>query len=354
MRDSTFRAYNNIVITAALLGLVLAGDPLQPAPLWGFNGRAWSGLRIGEQTDADLKKQFGAGKGAIRPEALQIPTGDDGIRVDALLDGRGGKAKLAAIRVKYERVRPPSGKELTETLGEEPEWYWHRQRASSWSMGIWPKSGIVVVGEEDGGDFRPDFFLLVPPTALWAMSQDYRREQTDLIDVPDPGRDWDRTFYFSSVSTSVTATGKTPPDCGPQDRKRMEEWADDELHRLRNSVLHYDSRARGSLSLSANWNNFNGKGEGKVNVSITYSGPTPYGQVSFSDTSTRTIRSGFRREFENEVSDVIDELIREGRRKADSLHPPTREEWYAWQMRLLYDKATGTNSAGTPLDGRKN
>jgi hypothetical protein len=81
-----------VALPLAAFLLMADGGVFSPAPLDTFRAGSFSGIRIGTDRDKDIKQKFKTEKGAIRPEALKLVADRPrDYRVDALLDGRGGR-----------------------------------------------------------------------------------------------------------------------------------------------------------------------------------------------------------------------------------------------------------------------
>ena len=123
-------AFRNLVralvcsVTAWLLavpgGNAIAQDRFVPQAIESFDGRSWGGLTIGQSTTDDIKRAYATSKGAIRPEAMLLPQPEgSGVRVDALMHGRGGGSVLQGFRVAYADGAPIL-RDLADRLKQEP------------------------------------------------------------------------------------------------------------------------------------------------------------------------------------------------------------------------------------------
>lgn len=330
---------------ASFVFLALAAqDGIQVQPLSAFDGRQWSGLILGEQKDPDLKKLFKAGKGSIRGEGMLVPTqGSTGVRVDALLDGRGAKATLQAIRVEY-TVNAPTLDDLVEDLKEEPDIRWQADRWEDWAIAAFPKRGIIAVIKE-AGSRRPvmDAFFLARPELVQESVSRFSRTETDVVEVPDPGYDWDRVLGFGDIEVQVNqdATARVPEDLTERGRDRLQERVEDWLRSLRRGPVVYDRISRGRYLINVRLGAFNDKGESRVNYSAKLNAGSPYGPVEVSASSTRTIKDRYLTRISDDIEDLMDQIDRNAVERVRKLGPPPVSQKRDQAVANLMDLLTG-------------
>lgn len=298
------------MVLAYLLALTahpaLADQPrLIPAPIESFDGKTWSGLKLGEMADKDLKKAFQTDRGAVRPEALLIATEKDSkIRVDALLDGRGDKALMQAIRVEY-KDRAPNLSDLAKAWGEEPQPLYAINRTENWHVEIFPRHGVIVeaIGE---GDVDATVFILTTPERARLAVREFDREPTRIVAPRDPGKDWERVATFRRASASVTLGDNKPNSFDKRWRDDLSSRLEDQAEDFRRGRLRYDRYSDGSLSIavsSTKWKDT----DTTFTVNVSLSLQTPYGYLSQSGSATRRMDSSHRRR----VQDLLDDAMRE-------------------------------------------
>src|SRR5687767_13971713 len=91
------------LLCAGFPSIAFAQSVIAPQPLHEFDGRAWSGMTLGQTTTGDIKRDFKTQGGQfVRAEAL-ILTPPQGSRmgIQALTDGRGFGARLVGFRLTF-------------------------------------------------------------------------------------------------------------------------------------------------------------------------------------------------------------------------------------------------------------
>jgi hypothetical protein len=330
---------------APLIFLALAAqDGIRVEPLSSFDGKKWSGLILGEQRDPDLKRLFKAGKGSVRGEGMLVPTrGSTGVRVDALLDGRGAKATLQAIRVEY-KENAPSIEDLVEELKEEPEVRFQTGRWEDWALLAFPNRGIIAVLKEVSRD-RPviDAFFLARPNAVKEALGSFSREETDVVEVPDPGFDWDRVVGFGEIEVQINqdATARLPADLTERSRDRLQDRVEDWLRDLRRGPVVYDRLSRGRYLINVRLGAFNDKGESRVSYSAKLNAGTPYGPIEVSAGNNRTIKDRYLTRISDDIEDLMDMIDRNTVERVRKLGPPPANQKRDQAVEDLMDRLTG-------------
>lgn len=327
-------------MTTAILSLVLAGnllvaDRLDPQPLTSFDGKSWSGLTLGSHTDKDIKKLFQTDKGAVRPEALKLLTvKDSGVRVDALLDGRGEKAVMRAIRLEYDV--PVALDKLTDDLGSQPTSLYMPERYEDWRVLSFEDRGVVAV-EMNG---RITTFFLCAPSQVGYALKDFTTKENRISIPRDPGEGWDRIVRFSDTDSTVTI-GSDKPDWMDSDwRRRLGRRLENEAESVRESSLRYTSSANGSLSIRLSSERFNKDGEANFTVNVSLSTTTPYGRFSQSASRSRKLGESFDRKLVDLFEDAVQELGQDVRYAVQKLGPPAKESFRASALDRLMANAT--------------
>lgn len=330
-----------LVAAGALAGIQVPA--LETRPLVEFKNGAWAGIVLGQDTDSSIKQRFKGGKGAVRPEGLLIPTDSAlGIRVDALMDGRGGKAKVQAIRVEYDR-NAPTLPELQEALGEEAVPGYQAGRWEDWILAFFPKSGIVgVVAGETRREAPRVWFLASPDRVARAMMR-FDKEPTEVVEVPDPGEDWDRILEFGELDVKVdqSRSDKVPVELDAGGRQRIADAIEDEYFRRRRLPMAYNRLSRGEVNFSVTIGRFNDRDHANVTISASLQTRSPYGPLSASDSLTVTIKDNYRRRVLDAAMDLVDRLDRQVADKVSKLGPPPIEQKRRDALNTLMDDLTG-------------
>ncbi len=335
-------------MTRAILFLfamaVAAPAPLNPQPISQFDGRSWSGITLGVTTDDDLKKTFGVNKNPIRPEAVYVKTvADAPMRLDALLDGRGGKAKVTALRLEYPG-RAPSVVELETSLQEKSVAFYAVDRYEDWSVRVFPSRGIAafVMGEKEF--MRTSLILLMQPTRLGDLVNSLRREQPTPVTAYNPRfTDDDLLVTYGDISVSLTSSS-----VDFQRKRDVEDDIEDELRRRsRARFMDYSSRGAATMnaSVSVRWDER--RQTYTIDATVSLAGRNALGNVSASGNQSEKwtrIANKPRITSSRDILNVVDDARTELERNFDDAvlrqRPPTKEQIRAAQWAALINGAT--------------
>jgi hypothetical protein len=287
------------------------------ADIGSFNGSEWGGIKLGLHTDPELKRLFKAGKGGIRPESLRFPVQGER-KVDALMDARGAKAKVKAIRIEFgsdQDLQP-----ITQGLGVEPVTLYQQDRWEDWSVAYYPGKGVAALQLEG----RSFVFLLGNPNLMDQAVRKFSLEETDIVRRPDPGEDWDRvvTYDYVSVRVEQSKTDRVPNDLDSRGRSRLEEDFEERLRRVIRGPLVYAFGNNGSFDLNINIGGYNDKGEADVRYNATLTAETPYGPITVTQSHSLRMKKDYRREVSSGADTVIRRVFGESEKKIRSLGPP--------------------------------
>lgn len=304
---------------ALSLGLTLQAPAFNPPPLWEHDGRSWGGIKLGIHKDGDIKKLFGGGKGAIRPESLRLPSADPSLRVDVLLDARGAKAVARAIRVEFS-ANPPTLEEAADKLEVLPELLYQADRWEDWSIASFPEKGICALLLQG----RAWVWLLGDPYLMDRSLRVFSREVTEVVERPDPGANWDRVVTYESVRVRVqqSKSPRVPDDLDSRGRRRLESDIEAKMLRVVRGAALYGMGGGGAFEVDVTIGAYNDKGESQVQLSSALTAATPYGPLTVTKSHSFKMKDDYRRR----VSDGADHLLRmtlsEASSKIDSLGPP--------------------------------
>jgi len=321
--------------------LSVPADRLSPQPLATFDGKSWSGLTLGAITDGDIKKRFQTDKGAIRPEALKLLTvKDSGVRVDALLDGRGEKATMRAIRLAYDA--PLDLEKVGQDLKEVPVPMYLRERHEDWRVLAYIDRGVLAV-EIDG---RCDTFFLCRPDMVGTALRDFTDRASQVTAPRDPGEAWDRIIRFGFTSSSVSL-GSNKPDWMDGDwRRRLGRRMENEAESVRETSLRYSSSGDGRMSIGVTSDKFDKDGEANFTVSASLSAESPYGRIDKSSSRSRKLGDSYERKLIQLFDDVVYDLARDLRYAIQRMGPPPREESRKKALDRLMDGASRKTAEG--------
>lgn len=327
----------SILLASVILASPTAIEPerLNPQPISTFDGKVWTGLPLNGITDGEIKKKYRTEKGAVRPEALKIiTTSESGVRVDALLDGRGDKAVMQAIRVGYDRS--VDIEKLSEELHEKPVRLFTRERHEDWWVEAFVDHGVIALVIEG----QCDTFFLTSPDRTGMALRDFGDRQSSVTDPPDPGANWDRVLRFGYTSASVTVGSSKPDELDADGRRRIGNRLKNLAESLREPSLRYSSSSSDRLSISVSSDKFDKDGEANFTVSVGISANTPYGQLDETASRSRKIRGNYDRRLADLMEDAFYDLARDVRNKVQRLGPPPRDASRKRFVDRLMDAAT--------------
>lgn len=318
-------------LLVSLLAL-LAPNPLRPESIARFDGREWAGIRLNVDTDSDIKRAFRTEKGAVRPEALKIVTDRPrDVRVDALLDGRGGKAVVRTIRVDW-MYDPPTVAELEDAYDEHAVDHYLPGRNEDWKLVAFPFRGVL------GFSFKGNMtaFFLTTPEGLRRALGDYQEKPTSIVPVPDPGAGWNRTVTFGDSSVLLFVGDNAPGEFDDSGRRRIREAAQYAIEGTRTRSLAYSRREKGAVSVTIRTGKFDDDGAADCTVALTLNTNTPYGGFERSISRSRKIRPRYRDSILNLMDDAIDALKDDVANASKRLSPPSPERTREDAMQKLY------------------
>lgn len=317
------------LMTLLTAAIAPAQEALRPDDLARFDGQTWSGIRLGIDTDGEIKRRFRWERGPIRPEAVRLTVENPAIvRVDALLDGRGAKAAVRAIYVEF-GARGPSLDDLRRDLGPSESGY-ARPRYEEWRIEAFAERGIVVLVTGEGNQERVESAILTAPARVPALLRDFSARPQPIEPAPDPGERWDRVVEFSTAYANVSWSNRdTPRELGDNAERDLKEDIEDELRGLggRRSSLAYSRRGSGSISLTVTSGRWNDRGEASFTVTASVTSGTPYGQFAVAVSETQTIRRDYRWSIRRLAREAIDELERQVDRDVRALRPRPAESY---------------------------
>lgn len=287
------------------------------ADIGSFDGSQWGGIKLGIHTDPDLKKLFKAGKGGIRPESLRLASSGSR-KVDALMDARGSKAKVKALRIEFS-----SGQNLEPialSLGVDHVTLYQQGRWEDWSIAYFPGKGVAALQLED----QAFVFVLGNPNLMDQAVRKFAQEPTEIVRRPDPGEDWDRVVSYDSVRVRVeqSKTDRIPSELDSRARSRIEQDFEDRLRRVSRGPLVYGFGHGGTFELEVDIGGFNDKNEADVRYNSTLTADTPYGAITVTQYHSLRMKKDYRREVSNGADLIMRRMFGETEKKIRSLGPP--------------------------------
>lgn len=263
------------MVTGIALLLAVQGQ-FNLEPLKNFNGSSMGGVVFDVSTDSSMKSQFKTDKGAIRPEALVISNTAER-RVDALLDGRGGKAKAIGLWVTYRE--PVELEDLTDGLGSSTVLY-AKGRSSNWVVHLYQKAGIAVFALQGRNRTLVDGVLLTDPARARTLGRYLEEDPTPIRNLQDEFDRLDQTVNIRNFSLSFRSKNIKIDD-GDREKRLLESFAE---RRFETRLIRYRSGNGGTVSVTVNIDHV------KVEVSASLNGSNQIGTVSGSGSSSGKFR----------------------------------------------------------------
>lgn len=330
---------SKLMIAILLAANLLAPKALVPEPIETFIGSAWSGIRIGATSDADIKRTFGTEKGAIRPEALNVKVIEGTpFRVDALLNGRGDKAKVTAIRLGYPEPGPVL-EDYLKPLGQPSIPYFVTGRIENWQLDVIETRGIAMFSL----DGRVRATLLLPPAKLDALTNGLTMAPTD-VEVYDPKfTDQELLVEYGDIDVNLTSS-----KVNFRSKHDIERDIEDELtRRSRAKYLDYDRRGDATLDAQVDIRYDDRRQTLTIEVRLSVDGKNILGRVSASGSDSvryAKVMEAPRIETSMQILDVLEDARDELEENFDAAvrkqRPPTKEEIRNAQWAQITDRAT--------------
>ncbi|CAN5341238.1 hypothetical protein BH11ARM1_BH11ARM1_14520 [soil metagenome] len=313
---------------------------IDPQAISTFDGSSWSGLTLKRDTDSDIKKLFKTERGAVRPEALKF-VADKGavVRVDALLDGRGGKAVMRAIRVEY-LGKEPSVMDMTDAFDEQPQAYYQTDRTEDWHLEAFPDHGVIAAVFGSGTGKNVICYILTSPERVGVVTRQFSSKETRVQPPHDPGEDWNRIVNLGSVYADIDLDNSRPEYMNGR-------WKDDLKESLLDEARNYRGRAirgggnNGMLNIRLTADRFRDD-SAQFRIALSLSGKTPYGDISKFANQSLTIERSHRSRSVTLLRDALDDLDSDVMRQLKSFGPEPIEAARGRAMQEIYKLASAS------------
>lgn len=306
---------------AALALLTALQNPNWEPPRYELaDGKSFGGITFGEDTDGTLKKRFRTDRGAIRPEGLVLAqAADKGLRVDALLAGRGKDAPVIALRLQFQRFAP-SREAFEKELGGETEARFARNRYSDWAILTHEEKGVAAFAIRERNETIVESLIFTTPARIRELTRGLSAESGEIGDLQREFDRLDRTVKVRSTSVSISAKNITTPDRNRESRD-LERYAD---RRFESRVIRYGGDGSISISVSLDFD--------KITLSASLSAKNEAGPISVSASKSGRFREANdiayydRGVIQDLLEDALDELSDDAERAVDNQRPPTEQE----------------------------
>ena len=292
------------VVLMALTATAWAQRPFVPPPIEAFDGKQWAGMVLGQTTDAEIKRMYQTQRGAVYPEALAFRPFQTAPYVDALLDGRGARARVQGFLIRYGNGGP-TPEAVAEALDEQPSLWYHPGRIEPWHAAVFWKRGVILIVDENQPDGRARGVLLCRPEAVQNAMIDMTTAVTPYEDRPNPGRNWNRSVQVWGLDLRLGL----PPGVDECEFEGLEKEVDDEAVSLGTGprvVYVRGGRGRYTVEVSAAYDLE--KDEFVWIGWAVLSAGTPFGQVSAEGTAEQRSATAVRSDAPAVARVAINEL----------------------------------------------
>ena len=315
---AVFSMTRSFLLGAALMTATAWADsrPLfTPAPVATFDGRAWTGLVVGQSTWADVRPQWKTGRGTYERSTQLMLAKDAGLRVDCLWDGPKKGEVLSAIVLRYSGATP-TGNQLARAFDADQkhtEILYPRGRYEDWRVVRFPLRGVTAfqIRVDGAGDYTTPLLVFTSPDATARLSKPLDDHETPVAERVDPVADEPKVGEFGSAQIDFDdRIGDEVPDWARQNLR-------DDLRDARaGGALVWRRGATGFYKLSATSSRNKSRDRGSVSVSSVIEAAGPYGTIHTEGSDTETWKTGDY----NGPADLpaaLRRAIREARRDAE-------------------------------------
>jgi len=273
--------------------------------LSGFDGTTYRGISFDESSDSFIKKVFASEKGAYRPEGFLLKTQDPNLRkVEVLLDGRGSKARMTALRLWPSKNFELDVVDLENQLGIPSIEEYQDRRFSDWGVAKFAEKGVLALFEFGRGNRERNrkVVSLILTTPNRADSRDRLQEDSTPIDSLKRLLDnMERRILISGLNLNLS-TDKI---------RNLRSRDDNDLSYTaqREISSRYFVMGRGGNDIQVSVN-INKKGNVSVNASLTSS--NDIGRLSISSSSSCRLKvdaDGFVYYSHSRVEDAVQDAI---------------------------------------------
>ena len=261
---------------------VQARNPeIVPAPLGTCNGTSWSSLVLGRTTVRDIKKQFKTSRSDLPMSQELSQPKEAPQKIFALFADKHDDSPLSALLLRYSGSGPNLA-ELSKALGTPLRNYYQTGRLEDWKLVTFPGRGIVAFELNEGGHNTVPLLMVCPPAAAAAVCRELQSSVQPVTERRDPHANDPRVMLFGSAFVRADLKGL---ELSNGERQAVERTM---IDTTAGGTMRYVVGAPGSYETNVS-GDFNSDRGGSLSVTSTISGLGPYGLVTGSGSSSKSL-----------------------------------------------------------------
>lgn len=268
---------------------------IAPASLATFDGATWSGLTLGKTTREEIEKQLrtrdyhGGVLGLVFHDDVRVmrssieltPEKKSPTNIELLMSSDKKEAVLVGIMA----LNAEGGAnldELANSAGEAGVDCYYNGRLEDWRYVVYPQKGIVAFVAREAGHDRVHCVALCLPPAIKALTRYGKDKPTAIEERIDPNAEKPRVMDFGLASLTVNVRGVTMEERERRREERALQYA------TAHDTIRYRPGATGTYLVTVSGQVDQQKG-GSLTVECKISGDGPYGLVTASGSSTKSL-----------------------------------------------------------------
>ena len=261
---------------------VFAKNPeLVPAALETCGGATWSGLTMGRTTARDIKKQFRTGRSDLPMSQELSQPREARQKVFALYSDKHDDSLLSVILLRYSDDGPDLAA-LGRAMGAQEQDYYQNGRLEDWKLATFPSKGIVAFELTVYGRQTVPLIVLCAPSGVAAVCRGFSTSRQPVVERSDPHANEPRVMEFGTAAVNTDLKGLELNTGERQDVERTM------IDTTAGGTMRYRVGAPGSYTTEVR-GNFTPEKGGSLSVTSTISGFGPYGPISVSGSSDKSL-----------------------------------------------------------------
>ena len=270
-----------VLILTSISALYAKNPEIVPAPLETCNGATWSGLTLGKTTARDIKNQFKTGRSDLPMSQELSQPKETYPKIFALYSDKHDDSTLAMILLRYSATSPDLASLRKAISGPEKDYY-QAGRLEDWKLITFPHKGIVLFELTTSGRATISMIALCSPGNIPAACREMSGTMHPVVIRRDTHANEPKVMAFGTARVSTDLRGLELKDGGKQDVERTM------IDTTAGGTMHYSVGAPGSYITTVSGNFSPDKG-GSLSVSSTISGYGPYGLISVTGSSYKSL-----------------------------------------------------------------
>ncbi len=302
----------------------------------GFEGESYRGLVFDDSSDSFIKKVFASDKGAYRPEGFLLKSIDPNIeRVEILLNGRGSKATLTAIRISPSSSFTIDIEDLQNQLGTKAIEFYDENRFSDWGIAKFPDKGVLASFEytlSESTRYRRVTSIILTTARRASVRDGLLSEPTPIDSLERHLERLDRRISVSDIALNISSVKLR--NLRSHDELDLQYIAQREL----SERFFVSDRNGGDINVSVNIDK-----KGNVNVNASLNSYNEIGKVSISSSDSCRLKcdeDGYVYYSQSRVEDTVEAAIHGLSSSADYTIRHQKLPTERSKMRNQWDKLT--------------